>query len=98
MDFKKFKERNARFITTRIVFRGLIILLGFFPALVNGQIQERDHQQSLPTIVPTITGPDTVCGGIGSYIYFTEPGMTNYNWTVSAGGTMISPNGTNSIT
>jgi hypothetical protein len=50
---------------------------------------------SLP--VPTITGPTTPCLGSGNVSYSTETGMTNYLWTVSAGGTIISGSGTSSI-
>ena len=50
-----------------------------------------------PLPVPTITGP-TLCGvGTTGNIYTTETGMTGYNWTVSAGGTIASGQGTNSI-
>jgi uncharacterized protein (TIGR02145 family) len=41
---------------------------------------------SLP--VPTIGGPTAVCAGISGSVYSTQPGMTNYQWVVSAGGTM----------
>jgi len=46
--------------------------------------------------VPTITGPNPAC--IGNAVYTTEPGMSVYTWTVSAGGTIISGAGTESIT
>ena len=48
--------------------------------------------------VPTISGPASVCVGSIGNLYFTEPGMTNYTWTVSAGGTITAGAGTNSIT
>jgi gliding motility-associated-like protein len=47
----------------------------------------------LPT--PTITGPDPVCVGTSGNIYITESGMTDYVWTVSAGGA-ITAGGTSS--
>jgi hypothetical protein len=37
---------------------------------------------------PTITGPDTLCAGSTGNVYTTEPGMTNYIWSISAGGTI----------
>jgi len=41
-----------------------------------------------PLPVPTITGNDQVCLNSTGNIYSTEIGMTNYTWTVSAGGTI----------
>ncbi len=50
-----------------------------------------------PLPVPTITGP-TLCGvGTSGHMYTTETGMTGYSWTISAGGTIDSGQGTNSI-
>ncbi|MCX6266901.1 MAG: hypothetical protein NTW16_06020, partial [Bacteroidetes bacterium] len=48
--------------------------------------------------IPTISGPASVCVGVAGNIYSTEQGMTNYNWSVSAGGTITEGIGTNSIT
>jgi trimeric autotransporter adhesin len=50
--------------------------------------------------VPTITGAAAVCTGTTEVTYTTETGMTNYLWSVSAGGT-ITAGGTptsNSVT
>lgn len=57
---------------------------------------------SFPVIVnnapyPAITGPVSPCV-LSSDIYFTDPGMTSYVWTVSSGGTITSGPGTDSIT
>ncbi|MEI6900441.1 MAG: hypothetical protein WCL00_11235, partial [Bacteroidota bacterium] len=41
-----------------------------------------------PTPVPTITGPNSTCVGSTGNTYITQPGMTNYTWTVSSGGTI----------
>jgi hypothetical protein len=41
-----------------------------------------------PLPVPIITGPATSCVTSTSNTYSTEAGMTNYVWTVSAGGTI----------
>ena len=42
--------------------------------------------------VPVLSGPDTTCAGITN-VYTTTGGKTNYQWTVSPGGT-ITLNGT----
>jgi len=52
----------------------------------------------LPAPVPTISGFDSVCTGSSDNIYTTEPGMTNYFWTVSAGGAITYGQGTDAIT
>jgi len=49
----------------------------------------------LPT--PTITGLNTICSGF-STTYTTQPGMNNYSWSVSAGGTVIAGGGTSDNT
>jgi len=48
-----------------------------------------------PNPVPTITGPLTMCIGTAGNVYTTEAGMSNYQWTVSPGGT---PTGGGTIT
>jgi hypothetical protein len=48
--------------------------------------------------IPTITGPNVVCSSSTGVIYTTEAGMTNYAWTVSIGGTILSGQGTNTVT
>ena len=50
-----------------------------------------------PLPVPKITGPVTVCMLSDSNIYVTKPGMTNYIWIVSPGGTITAGSGTNVI-
>ena len=49
-----------------------------------------------PLPEPTISGLDTVCAGTSGNFYTTEPGMSTYVWTVSAGGTITSGGTTNS--
>lgn len=51
----------------------------------------------LPTPTPTITGLATVCAG-STVNYSSEAGMTNYEWTLSSGGTIVSGVNTNAIT
>jgi hypothetical protein len=48
--------------------------------------------------VPTITGSGSICVGAIGINYSTEKGMTGYTWTVSAGGTITSGNGTYLVT
>lgn len=48
--------------------------------------------------VPAITGAASVCAGTSGVIYTTQPGMTNYIWTISSGGIITSGTGSNSIT
>ena len=50
-----------------------------------------------PLPIPTVNGPAAVCLNTTG-IYFTEPGMTGYTWSVPAGGTIQSGAGTNTIT
>ena len=50
-----------------------------------------------PLPVPSLTGPASVCLN-STATYVTDAGMTNYLWSVSAGGTITSGTGTNSIT
>ncbi len=59
----------------------------------------------IPTVInvtvgdnPTIDGPTPVCVNSTNNVYTTEPGMTGYTWTVSAGGVITSGAGTNAIT
>jgi len=52
--------------------------------------------QVLPLPVPTITGPASVCEGSSGKTYTTQSGMTNYQWVVSAGGT-ITDGGSDSV-
>jgi len=51
-----------------------------------------------PMPVPTISGPATVCAQSANNVYTTQAGMTGYNWTVSAGGTITAGGTTNAIT
>jgi len=47
--------------------------------------------------VPTISGQSSMCINSGYYNYTTESGMTNYVWSVSAGGVINYGSGTNQI-
>ena len=46
-----------------------------------------------PLPVPTITGPATACINVAGNLYTTEAGMSNYIWSVSAGGTITAGGG-----
>jgi trimeric autotransporter adhesin len=46
---------------------------------------------------PTISGTNSLCENSGFYFYSTEAGMSGYIWTVSAGGTINSGQGTNQV-
>jgi hypothetical protein len=46
-----------------------------------------------PPAAPTITGPASVCVNSTGNVYTTQAGMTNYLWTVSAGGTVTAGGG-----
>lgn len=48
--------------------------------------------------VPGITGPASACESSTGNVYTTESGMTNYSWSVSAGGTIAAGGGTNDNT
>ncbi len=50
-----------------------------------------------PLPIPTISGVDTVCTGVPDVIYTTESGKLNYDWQISAGGTITSGAGTRQI-
>jgi hypothetical protein len=53
-----------------------------------------------PLPVPVITGNVTPCAGATGVVYTTEPGMQNYSWTYSSGGTNTAggTSGSNSMT
>ncbi len=51
---------------------------------------------SLP--VPVISGPAFGCTQGSGYTFSTEPGMTNYTWNVSTGGTVTPVSGTSTVT
>lgn len=75
----------------RISFLSLLLLLLQAVGLV---------ASSLPSfvLIPTISGPSTVCTGGGNYIYATESGMSGYTWDIASGGSIVSGSGTNAIT
>ena len=50
-----------------------------------------------PLPVATITGSNNLCVNSGYYNYATQPGMSNYAWTISSGGTITSGQGTNNL-
>jgi len=46
---------------------------------------------------PSITGSDLMCVNSGWYVYTTQQGYSNYVWTVSQGGAIVSGQGTYQI-
>ena len=50
------------------------------------------------TPVPTISGDNSLCAGTNGVQYTTEPGSSNYIWTISYGGTITTGLNTNQIT
>ncbi len=50
-----------------------------------------------PGAVPTIGSTNNPCTGSVNNIYYSETGMSNYIWTVSAGGTIASGQGTGTL-
>ncbi|MEI7663312.1 MAG: hypothetical protein WCK34_13980, partial [Bacteroidota bacterium] len=74
----------------------ILFLFLFTPVCLLGQIRTKTVTHS-PVITPTISGSDTACANTSGYIYATEPGMTNYLWVVSSGGTISGGQGTASI-
>jgi hypothetical protein len=48
--------------------------------------------------VPAITGNNHVCAGTTGVVYTTQPGMSNYYWSVSSGGTITAGGTTSSNT
>lgn len=50
-----------------------------------------------PLPVPTIGSGNNPCVGSTGNMYYTEAGMTNYVWTISTGGTIVSGQGSNAI-
>ena len=52
----------------------------------------------IPLPTPTILGPISICAGSTANIYTTQSGMSNYTWSISAGGTITGGAGTNSVT
>jgi len=51
-----------------------------------------------PVPAPTITGTGSTCAGTSGHVYSTEPGMTGYAWSVSAGGVITAGSGTSQVT
>jgi hypothetical protein len=50
-----------------------------------------------PVPIITINGSSSVCLNSGFSFYSTQPGMNNYAWTISSGGTIIAGQGTYQI-
>jgi len=64
---------------------------------VNGCISKDTIQLSYQFIAPVIYGNNAPCNDTTIYTYQTEPGMVNYQWIVSSGGTIVSGSTTNQV-
>ena len=51
-----------------------------------------------PATTPSITGPASLCAGATGVIYTTEPGYSDYQWTISYNGIITSGFNTNIVT
>jgi len=49
------------------------------------------------SVIPTITGPNSLCAGTSTVQYSTEPGFSNYVWTISYGGIITGGLNTNQV-
>lgn len=56
----------------------------------NGCTNTSPTQFNVNVSVPALSGPQTPCLGSTNSVYTTDAGMTNYQWSVSAGGTITS--------
>jgi uncharacterized protein (TIGR02145 family) len=59
-------------------------------AVINTCLGVIHYDSALVHVIPTLTGPLSLCKGTSGATYVTETGMTDYSWTVSAGGTVTS--------
>lgn len=57
-------------------------------AVMNTCLGVVHYDSALVHVVPTLTGPASLCQGSSGVVYVTEAGMTDYVWSVSAGGTI----------
>lgn len=64
-----------------------------------GTVSTEVVQVTIENVTPTITGgPVSVCTGTTGHVYTTQTGKSNYQWTVSPGGTITSGQGTSQLT
>jgi gliding motility-associated-like protein len=63
----------------------------------NSCITQDTIQLFIYSFTPGITGNNTPCLDTLSYYYQTETGMSNYQWGISSGGTIVSGTGTDQI-
>ncbi|MEI6899954.1 MAG: T9SS type A sorting domain-containing protein, partial [Bacteroidota bacterium] len=49
------------------------------------------------TTIPVITGSNSLCVNSGYYDYTCQSGMTNYQWSISSGGTITFGQGSNTV-
>ncbi len=73
------------------------VMTSNLPNVVGNPANSNQVIMSALVLNATITGMTSTCAGPSSVVYATESGMNGYNWTVSAGGQIVSGNGTSSI-
>ncbi|MCX6282208.1 MAG: PKD domain-containing protein [Bacteroidetes bacterium] len=56
----------------------------------NGCTNTSPTQYNVNVSIPSLTGPQSPCLGSNNSVYTTDPGMSSYQWTVSAGGNITS--------
>ena len=66
--------------TISVAYRNLNLCTNSVPSTYNVLVN--------PLPVPTISGSAAACASSVNNLYTTEPGMSSYAWTVSAGGTV----------
>ena len=74
----------------KVNFVKIVFSLFLITVSLIGDLLHADPLRIGSMLTPTITGNDTACADGGEYIYLTEPGMTNYIWTVSPDGNIAS--------
>jgi gliding motility-associated-like protein len=67
-------------------------------AVTGCKVKDTTNVTVNPLPIPTLAGPTPVCVGVSGNIYTTEAGMSNYIWTVSAGGTITAGGGVSNNT
>jgi hypothetical protein len=87
----------AAYTTTKLKNRQLVdvIVTGISGCMV-ASAGIKNTVLALP--VPIIVGPTQICAGVTGNEYITEPGMSDYSWTVSTGGTITAGGGTGDST
>ena len=79
----------------------LLVIINVMAALyTKASINPMNSAQISTVNAGTIHGPAAVCTNQSTVVYFVDaiPGVINYAWTLPAGATVVSGQGTSSIT